>query len=99
MRVHTATAASTKRRFTFWMLDLGPSLGFGAWSSGFRDRFMAISDKCIEEHPRVTPIARAIFHPGDRIRISRKEALDQSRSDANHRHRRNMVEINFQPRI
>ena len=53
----------------------------------------------VEKHLGVVPIARAIFHSGDCIRISRKEALDQSRGDANHRHRRNVVEINFQSRI
>src|SRR5947207_15375257 len=85
------------------MLDLGASLGFGAWSLGFRDRFAVISfrlsgsdGECVEEHPRVVPIARAIFHPGDRIRIVRKEAANQSRGDANHCDSRNAVEINFQ---
>src|SRR5438874_13193112 len=87
------------------MLDLGASLGFGAWSSRFRDRFVAISirlsgsDKGVKERPRVVPIARAIFHPSDCIRIGCKEALDQSGSDANYRDRRNVVEINFQTLI
>src|SRR4026208_1510297 len=93
VRVHFPAAAFTERSFTFWMLDLGPSLGFGTWSLGFRDRFMAISDKCIEKHLRIIPIARAIFHPGDCIRISRKKTLDQSRGDAHHRDQRNVVEI------
>src|SRR6266446_9812846 len=91
------------------MLDLGASPGFGAWSLGFRDRFVAISirlsgpdsgsDKGVKEHPRVVPIARAVFHPSDCIRISCKQTLDQSRGDANHRDWRNVVEINFQSRI
>src|SRR6185369_7745801 len=95
--IDNATAASTKRPLTFWMLDLGTSLGFGAWSLGFRARLMASSDsKRVEKSLGIIPIARAVFHPGDCIRIGRKEALNQSRGDANHRDRRNVVEINFQ---
>src|SRR5436309_3081218 len=50
--------------------------------------------KRVEKSLGVVPIARAVFHPGDCIRISRKEALDQSRGDANHRDWWNVVEIN-----
>src|SRR4029450_11510943 len=53
-----ATAASTRRPLTFWMLDLGLYLGFGAWGLGFRARFVASSDrKRIEKSFGVIPIA------------------------------------------
>src|SRR5438552_15117740 len=75
------------------MLDLGASLGF-------RNRFVAISDgKRVKKSLGVVPIARAIFHPGDCIRISRKEALNQSRGDANHRDRWDVVKINSEARV
>ena len=61
---------------------------------------VASSDrKRVEKSLGIIPIARAVFHPGDCIRISRKEALDQFWCDTHHRHRRNVVQINFQSRI
>src|SRR5207247_3241587 len=66
----------------------------GSWS-----RTSGSGCERVEKSLGVVPIARAVFHPGDCIRISRKQALDQSRGDANHCDRRNVVEINFQARI
>src|SRR5207245_8637887 len=57
------------------------------------------SYEVVEKRLRIVPIAGAIFHPDDCIRIVRKEALNQSSGDANHCDRRNVVEINFQSRI
>src|SRR5438105_13483902 len=48
------------------------------------------SSERVEEHLRIIPIARAIFHPGDRARIRRKEALDQSPGDCDYRAGRNV---------
>src|SRR4029453_3455990 len=65
----------------------------GGWSrtGGFSER--------VEKSLGVIPIARAVFHPGDRGGISLQEALDQLWSDPDDRHRWNMVDINFQTRI
>src|SRR5438046_5896762 len=58
---------------------------------------VAISDReGVEKSARVFPIARAVFHPGDRVRVSVKETLDQSWCDPDDRDWRNVVEINFQ---
>src|SRR5438132_12727154 len=66
----------------------------GSWS-----RTGGSDSKRVEKSLGIVPIARAVFHSGDCIRIGCKEALDQSRGDANHRDRRHVVEINFQSRI
>src|SRR4029077_17569817 len=104
--IDIAIATSTKRLLIFWMLDFGASLGFGSWSLGFRARLVDIgcaartSDgERVEESLGVVPIARAVFHPGDCVRISLEQALDQTRGDADNGDRRDVVEINFQPRI
>src|SRR5437667_7111412 len=66
----------------------------GSWS-----RTGGSGGKRVEKSLGIIPIARAVFHPGDCIRIGRKEALDQSRGDPNPRDRRNVVGIIFQSRI
>src|SRR5215470_15989279 len=54
--IDIATAARAKRPLTFWMLDPGLYLGFGAWSLGFRARLVASSDlKRIEKSFGVIP--------------------------------------------
>src|SRR4029077_10910161 len=58
-----------------------------------------IFGKRVEKSFGVIPIARAVFHPGDRVWISFQEALDQFWRDTDDRHRWNMVEVNFQTRI
>src|SRR5204862_635670 len=55
--------------------------------------------KRVEKSFGVVPIARAVFHPGDRGWISRQEALDHFGCDTDDRHRWNMVEVNFQTRV
>src|SRR5438874_13168986 len=39
------------------------------------------SCECVEEHLRIIPIARAIFHRGDRARIRCVVAIAQARGD------------------
>ena len=55
--------------------------------------------KRVEKSFGIIPIARAVFHPGDRVRISFQETLNQFWRDSDDRHRWNMVEIDFQTRI
>src|SRR5207247_9972227 len=55
--------------------------------------------KGVEKSFGLVPIARAVFHPGDRVWISFQEALDQFWCDTDDRHRWNMVEINSETRI
>src|SRR5438477_3806260 len=60
----------------------------GSWSQA--DGF----SKAVEKSFGVIPIARAVFHPGDRGWISLQEALDQFWGDPDDCHRWNMVEVN-----
>src|SRR5207247_4063158 len=53
----------------------------------------------VEKSFGIVPIARAVFHPGDRVWISAQEALDQFWCDTDDRYRWNVVEIDFQTRI
>src|SRR5213080_5290462 len=72
---------------------------------GEQERFAAhkhveiVLRKRIEKNFGVVPIARAVFHPDDRVWISFQEALDQFWCDTDDRHRWNMVEVSFQTRI
>src|SRR5204863_3218217 len=58
-----------------------------------------IRGKRVEKNFGVVPVARAVFHPRDRVWISFQEALDQFWCDTDDRHRWNMVEVNFQARV